>query len=482
MDVAAGWRVAAGASQVVEYLLAPETIDVPRTPEHCAGLLIWRDRMIPVIDFAPLQTEPAATAPWMEGAERAGNERSTTVKAQRAVILAYQDAPAQPLRYGALLVTAAPAEFWVSDDMAGALAEMPAVFRHIARSCFVQHGQVIPILDAHQLFTRPLQQLPVSADEVDERVIHLDESTFAERMQPAAGELPQGFSVVEDIQVWTSPWMDEADCVENKESRPSLIEASLPVTPPELARHDPQADGMAAGEFMDEQGTSPWMDEADRVGNERFRPHRERAVDEAVAAAYCVVLPFPSSRSADAAPAAPEPMRLVEVGDLPEFVLAETSVPAEIEFLAALDDEVMDGGGTSPGMDEVARAGSERSRPCPETEIERPVAPMDGGEDATSAGIAAAAAQQEHSNTLQSFQRLRAIEQAIEGREPHPQHRRWQLLAAAVGLAILIGALFMLMDFSGRAPAPAPESVARDVAPGGINPASVPSTPAQPPK
>jgi hypothetical protein len=107
---------------------------------------------------------------------------------------------------------------------------------------------------------------------------------------------------------------------------------------------------------------------------------------------------------------------------------------------------------------------------------------MDGGEDATSAGIAAAAAQQEHSNTLQSFQRLRAIEQAIEGREPHPQHRRWQLLAAAVGLAILIGALFMLMDFSGRAPAPAPESVARDVAPGGINPASVPSTPAQPPK
>jgi chemotaxis signal transduction protein len=446
MDVTAGWRVAAGAPQVVEYLLAPETIDVPRTPKHCAGLLIWRDRMIPVIDFAPLQTEPAATTPWLEEADRVGNERSTTVKAQRAVILAYQDAPAQPLRYGALLVTAAPTEFWVSDDMAGALAEMPAVFRHIARSCFVQQGQIIPILDAHQLFTRPLQQLPAAADEVNERVIHLDESTFAERMEPAAGELPQGFSVAEDVQVWTSPWMDEVD----------------------------------------------------RVGNEQSRPRREQTVDETVAAAYCVVLPFPSSRSADAAPAAPEPMRLVEGGDLPEFVLTETSAPAEIEFLAALDDEAIDGGGTSPEMgevdvagserstspwmDEVARAGSERSRPGPETEVEeRPVAPMDGREDPMSAGVAAAA-QQERSNTLQSFQRLRAIEQAIEGRDPHPQHRRWQLLAAAVGLAILIGALFMFMDFSVRAPAPAQESAARDVAPGGINPASVPSTPAQPPK
>ncbi len=408
MDVAAGWRVAAGASQVVEYLLAPETIDVPRTPKHCTGLLIWRDRMIPVIDFAPLQTEPAATTPWMEGVDRVGNEQSTTVKAQRAVILAYQDAPAQPLRYGALLVTAAPTEFWVSDDMAGALTEMPAVFTHIARSCFVQQGQVIPILDAHQLFTRPLQQLPASADEVDERVIHLDESTFAEYLEPAA------------------------------------IEASLPVAPP--ARYDLQATGMAVDGPMDGRGMSPWKGEADRVGNERSSPHQEQAVDEAVAAAYCVVLPFPSSRPADTAPALAESVHRVEVGDLPEFVLPETGVPAETESFVALDDDA-----------------------------------MEGGENATSVGVTAAA-QQERSNTLQSFQRLRAIEQAIEGRDLRPRQRRWQPLAAAVGLAILIGALFMFMDFSVRAPAPAQEPVARDVAPGGINPASVPSTPAQPPK
>ena len=90
--------------------------------------------------------------------------------------------------------------------------------------------------------------------------------------------------------------------------------------------------------------------------------------------------------------------------------------------------------------------------------------------------------QQERSNTLQSFQRLHAIEQAIEGRDPRPRHPRWWLSAAAVGLAMLTGVLFVFMDFSVRAPAPAKEAAVRDVAPGGINPASVPSTPAQPPK
>lgn len=137
MDTGDGQRVAAGARHVVEYLLAPETVTVPRLPAHCAGLLYWRERYIPIIDFAPLS-----------GA-RADPRR-------RAVVLAYQNAPGEPLRYGALLVSAPPVETWVSDDMAATLPESPAALRHVARACFRLDDRAVPILDTRRLFAEPL--------------------------------------------------------------------------------------------------------------------------------------------------------------------------------------------------------------------------------------------------------------------------------------------------------------------------------------
>lgn len=406
MDVGAGWRVAAGASHVVEYLLAPETIGVPRTPAHCAGLLIWRDHMIPVIDFAP---SPAG-------------HRGAALETRRAIILAYQEAPAQPLRFGALLVTAAPTEAWVSDDMAGQAAQVPVAFRQVARACFVQQDRVIPILDPRRLFSRPLPRwrapiqplapatgVPGGAGVAEAAS---GEANGASRMPGATDGISRSLSVERGVTVpGTSP-----------------TGAPPPVPSPEPGGGEPPA-GLAG------------MD-----GNP---------------SAHCTTTAYAPDIPADGAATAAEFTHPVKMCDLPGFVPLESGAPAATESAAA---------------------------PAAEPAAGTATAALHDGDDATPAGVAVAAADRrpELSGTLQSFQRLHTIVQDIENldhrRRVRRGQRRWWLLAAGVALTVLAVALLVSMNFSAPAPAPAKATVARDVAPNGIHPVSVPSTPAQPPQ
>jgi chemotaxis signal transduction protein len=141
-------RLAAGAYNVVEYLLSPATMNLPRTPVHCPGVMLWRERMIPVVDLAPVL------------AGRGGPAGGWS----RAVVLAWQDAPGEALKHGALIVRAAPVEVFVADDMACPLPEQPAALRHFANSCFGHHDEAIAVLDVVRLFARPLAWVPAPHD------------------------------------------------------------------------------------------------------------------------------------------------------------------------------------------------------------------------------------------------------------------------------------------------------------------------------
>ncbi len=137
MNVGTGRRVAAGTHHVVEYLLSPETIGLPLAPAHCPAVLIWREQIIPSVDLARLSPSQAPPTHAWHG----------------AVVLAYQEAPSKPLRYGALLVYAAPEETWVSNDMACPLPEESAAFRYFTCACFAHQEQAIPVVDTARLFS-----------------------------------------------------------------------------------------------------------------------------------------------------------------------------------------------------------------------------------------------------------------------------------------------------------------------------------------
>lgn len=181
MDVGDGVAVAAGTAHVVEYLLAADPMPVPRAPEHCAGLIVWRERLIPVIDLARLLT----------GRDNAPGPH------RRAVILAYQQAAGRPLQYGALFVTAAPTQTSVSDDMACALPDTQPALAHIARACFTHQDQAVAIVDPRQLFDRPLPTARVPEANVGSVIIDHVPRALAPAPQADAGQVTAGNEVSE---------------------------------------------------------------------------------------------------------------------------------------------------------------------------------------------------------------------------------------------------------------------------------------------
>jgi chemotaxis signal transduction protein len=141
VEIGGGTRVALGGQRVLEYLLSPPVHTLPRMPAHCCGVLVWREQLIPFLDLARILPRTSRAA-----------EPGTF----RAVVLAYQESPGLPLRYGALAVCSAPVETWVSDKMACALPENLPELSQFASSCFAHQQELIPVLDTKRLFTAAL--------------------------------------------------------------------------------------------------------------------------------------------------------------------------------------------------------------------------------------------------------------------------------------------------------------------------------------
>jgi len=378
MDVGAGQRAAAGAAHVVEYLMASEAIPVPRTPRHCRGLLFWRQRMIPVIDLAALLADGATAA----------------TATRRAVVLAWQERSREPLQYGALLVTVAPGEIWVSDDMADDLAAAPEAFRHIARTAIQHEGQVVPILDARRLFGQPLPAELLGSGQVRAHVYRFNATTSA-----SDGLVPD-HSVAESMPIWQaiSQGVD-------------LPESPVVADVPDVA------------------------------------PHRLVTVAEPEAVVSAVVLPFATAR-------------LAPPDDIPQPV---PEAPVIVDSLAPDEKPILT---MEPDAGDFVT-------PVIVVPVEPVLAP--GG---------TASAKLSRHGTLESYERLRAIEQSTKPMAHDGPSRRDVMIAFVLGVLIVTALVVALFTFGAvqRHSTEATRPVAQDVAPGGIDPHSVPSTPTQPPK
>lgn len=127
--------------EMVAYDQSPRTYRVPATPEYCPELLLWQQRLIPLIHTALLFG--------MHGSQSNAH----------IGIFAYQQEPGRPLEYLALSLHGAPVKIEVSDNT---LAELPASYddsllRPLARSCFRHDGESVPILDITYLASPTLR-------------------------------------------------------------------------------------------------------------------------------------------------------------------------------------------------------------------------------------------------------------------------------------------------------------------------------------
>lgn len=121
--------------EMVEYLTDPRVQRVPLANPFCDRLALWRDTLIPIVDFACLLRGASATV-------------------QRALsIVAYQPGRLEPLAYLGIWVDAPPSHVDVSDEQA---CELPQTWREphlaaLALACFEHKDTAVPILDIAEL-------------------------------------------------------------------------------------------------------------------------------------------------------------------------------------------------------------------------------------------------------------------------------------------------------------------------------------------
>ncbi len=130
---------AVGLHELLEVLSRPKLYHVPMASARCHQVLVWRDEILPVVDFvADPTSEPDDAAPG--GAVTA--------------IAVYQTLPGEPLRHGALQLNVMPKAITVADNMACALPESHPSLSELAISCFFYENLAIPVIDLTRVFER----------------------------------------------------------------------------------------------------------------------------------------------------------------------------------------------------------------------------------------------------------------------------------------------------------------------------------------
>jgi chemotaxis signal transduction protein len=128
---------AVGQREMVFLIETPVLLDVPLSPFYCRQAVVWKQRLLPVMDLAA----------WLRQTPALPRHQTLTG------VFAYQTQPGAEPAYGALRLAAIPDRAHVSDDQACALPKQPPGWPTLAISCFKHNEQPIPILDLPRIFT-----------------------------------------------------------------------------------------------------------------------------------------------------------------------------------------------------------------------------------------------------------------------------------------------------------------------------------------
>jgi chemotaxis signal transduction protein len=125
----------------VELVEQPRVVKVPGMPAFCLGLVSWQGKRLPLLDLQA----------WLgEGSGAPDAQRCSHV-----LIVAYQRAVGRPIEYGALRAPWLVRMVQVRDSQQCALPPNNGRWAEIAISCFLYHGQAVPVLDPVRLFIPP---------------------------------------------------------------------------------------------------------------------------------------------------------------------------------------------------------------------------------------------------------------------------------------------------------------------------------------
>lgn len=131
--------VAVGQYEVVHILDKPECISIPQAPAYCSEVVLWNNRIIPIIDLTA----------WYSG------YTDSTVTSTSIVAIVVYLGPEDEYRYGGLKLRTIPVLNQVNDDQFCELPQDSSDWRSISISCFTGGaGDYVPVLDLPSVFSR----------------------------------------------------------------------------------------------------------------------------------------------------------------------------------------------------------------------------------------------------------------------------------------------------------------------------------------
>ena len=133
---AGSFQAAIGERAMLHIVENPLLEHIPQTPVTCQRVLIWENKILPVIDLTARLTH-----------------QSTTHGNSIVGIVGWQAQEGAASQYGALLFNAIPRKVRVHDDQFCNLPTAPPEWHDLAISCFLHEGHAIPILDIPRLFS-----------------------------------------------------------------------------------------------------------------------------------------------------------------------------------------------------------------------------------------------------------------------------------------------------------------------------------------
>ncbi len=142
LDFGGACQAAVGTRELLHMVDMPASFAVPCTPAHCRRVVLWQERLLPVMDIAV----------------RLGGASPAT--SSFIGVVGYQRQRGEYPQFGALALASPPRQLAVTDDQACRLPEEHSAWRELAISCFEHQGVPVPVLNLNRIFgsTRSLQE------------------------------------------------------------------------------------------------------------------------------------------------------------------------------------------------------------------------------------------------------------------------------------------------------------------------------------
>lgn len=127
-------RAAVGTRELLHLVDTPVTFAVPCTSAYCRRVVLWQERLLPVMDIAARLGALPRKAPFL-------------------AVIGYQQQRGEYPQFGALMLSSPPRQVAVSDEQACRLPDESSAWQELAISCFEHQGSPVPVLNLSRIFS-----------------------------------------------------------------------------------------------------------------------------------------------------------------------------------------------------------------------------------------------------------------------------------------------------------------------------------------